>query len=473
MADTLTSSLGASAVPLIQPRDPSIRPVTGSHSANRKNMALLIQLRWIAVVGQIVTIVAVQYGLGIALPLAAMACVLGGLVMLNLCAGLWLQSARAVTGRSVLLVLLLDVAALTAQLWLSGGAANPFTSLYLLQVTLGAVMLNPRRAWIVVGAAAGCLALITVSANPLPVPHHGATDFFSLHLAGMLVCFALDAVLLVIFVTRVTRNLRERDAHLAALRQHAVEESHIVRMGLLATGAAHELGTPLSQISVILGDWRRLPAIGGDADLAQEMAEMQAALGRCKAILTGILLSAGQARGEGARATTVNDFMGAVVEEWLNLRPRDTLVVDNRFGAGDRPIIFDAVFKQAIFNLLDNAYEASPGRVRLIVERSGTGEAERLVVRVIDGGPGFEPQMLAQLGRPYQSSKGRPGGGLGLFLVVNVVRTLGGQVSARNLAEGGAEVAIRLPLAMLSVAGQGNGGHGAASQSVIRATAHA
>src|SRR3546814_7682075 len=77
---------------------------------------------------------------------------------------------------------------------------------------------------------------------------------FSLHLTGMLACFLLDAVLLVVFVTRVSRNLRERDAHVAAMRQHAAEESHIVRMGLLASGAAHELGTPLSSLSVLLGD---------------------------------------------------------------------------------------------------------------------------------------------------------------------------------------------------------------------------
>ena len=76
----------------------------------------------------------------------------------------------------------------------------------------------------------------------------------------MLVCFVLDAALLVVFVTRINRNLRERDAQLADLRQHAAEEDHIVRMGLLASGAAHELGTPLASLSVILGDWRRMPA---------------------------------------------------------------------------------------------------------------------------------------------------------------------------------------------------------------------
>src|SRR3546814_10090757 len=111
---------------------------------------------------------------------------------------------------------------------------------------------------------------------------------FSLHLTGMLACSSVLAVLLVVFVTRVSRNLRERDAHVAAMRQHAAEENHIVRMGLLASGAAHELGTPLSSLSVILGDWRRMPAVVGDTEMAQELEEMQAAVRRCKAIVTEI-----------------------------------------------------------------------------------------------------------------------------------------------------------------------------------------
>jgi two-component system sensor histidine kinase RegB len=59
--------------------------------------------------------------------------------------------------------------------------------------------------------------------------------------------------------------------------------------------------------------------------------------------------------------------------------------------------------------------------------------------------------MLAALGKPYHSTKGRPGGGLGLFLVVNVVRKLGGRVEARNRDTGGAEVEISAPLSALVI----------------------
>ncbi len=423
-------------------------------SAGVKNMLLLIQLRWIAVAGQIATIVFVALVFHIELPFAPMAIVVLGLVALNVASLLWLRSGRGVGDSGLLLVLLLDVIGLTAQLYLSGGATNPFVFLYLLQVTLAAVLLGSRLTVAVVAATCASFALLTQVYHPLAIPT-GDFDLFKLHIVGMFVCFVLDATLLFIFVTRITRNLRERDARLAALKQHAAEEDHIVRMGLLASGAAHELGTPLASLSVILGDWHRMPAITSNPELLQEVEEMQAAVKRCKSILTGVLLSAGEARGEAPCVTTVATFFDDLLAEWRAARAPETFDYKNNFGA-DLPIVSDSSLKQIIFNVLDNAYDSSPQWVGVSVARDG----DALVLCISDRGKGFAPQMLAQFGKPYQSSKGRPGGGLGLFLVVNVVRKLGGSVSAANRADGGASVTLRLPLSALALAGaRSHGGH--------------
>ncbi|MBD3652091.1 MAG: ATP-binding protein, partial [Alcanivorax sp.] len=100
-----------------------------------------------------------------------------------------------------------------------------------------------------------------------------------------------------------------------------------------------------------------------------------------------------------------------------------------------------------VHNVLDNALEASPHWVGLEVSRRD----DTLIVSVMDQGAGFSEAMLSHLGRPYQSTKGRPGGGLGLFLVFNVVRTLGGNVSAGNRPQGGAVVTLTLPLSALTI----------------------
>ncbi|MEP7101921.1 MAG: sensor histidine kinase, partial [Burkholderiales bacterium] len=267
------------------------------HAAGLKNMQQLIQLRWIAVVGQVVTIAAVHFGFGIRLPLDHMGEVLACLIAFNIASLLRCRLRRDVSNTELFVALLVDVAMLTAQLYLSGGATNPFVFLYLLQVILGAVLLKPWSTWTMVAVTCVCFAGLALLSRPLALPFDHDRGLASPYVQGMLICFALNAALLAVFIKRITRNLRARDARLADLRQRAAEEEHIVRMGLLASGAAHELGTPLATLSVILGDWRRMPAFTQSPELLQELGEMQAQLARCKSIVSGILLSAGEARG--------------------------------------------------------------------------------------------------------------------------------------------------------------------------------
>jgi two-component system sensor histidine kinase RegB len=226
------------------------------------------------------------------------------------------------------------------------------------------------------------------------------------YIAGLLICFVLNASLLVIFVGRIGRNLRQRDERLADLRQRAVEEEHIVRMGLLASGAAHELGTPLATLSVILGDWARMAPFAGEPELREEIEEMQVQIHRCKAIVSGILMSAGEARGEAPVETSLHAFLDDLVGQWRATRPVKELEY-HREGVADVPVFSDVAIQQMICNVLDNALEASPGgRVWLEVDTH-----DALTLRVQDEGPGFPPQILERLGKPYQSSKGKPGGG--------------------------------------------------------------
>jgi two-component system sensor histidine kinase RegB len=404
-----------------------------------RNMQQLIQLRWIAVVGQVVTILVVHHGLGIALPLPAMFVVLAALVAFNLASQLRWWRDGPVSNNALLLALIVDVASLAVQLHLSGGIANPFVFLFLLQVALGTVLLRPPASWVL--ALATVLCVIGLIAVPAPVridvdPARGFADHY---VQGLLICFVLVVSLFVVFITRIARILSDRDARLAELRRRAVEEEHIVRMGLLASGAAHELGTPLSTLSVILGDWHHLPTFASDP-------EMQAQVVRCKSIVTNILLAAGETRGEAPVATTLHDLFDDMADEWRTSRHVGHF--HYRMKCADNPrIVSDAGLRQMVFNVLDNAVEVSPDGVAFDIDcRDGA-----LAIEIADAGPGFSPEVLERLGAPYNSTKGRPGGGLGLFLSVNVARTLGGRLTARNRPQGGAIVTMTLPMSAIAI----------------------
>ena len=173
---------------------------------------------------------------------------------------------------------------------------------------------------------------------------------------------------------------------------------------------------------------------------------MQTQLQRCKSIVSGILLSAGEARGESSVKTTITTFLNDLTTEFTSTRTIVSFGFDNQI-TEDIPVVFDTALKQMVCNVLDNALEASPDWLSMEARREG----DALILTVVDRGPGFDPVILSRIGEPYQSTKGRPGSGLGLFFVVNVARKLGGQVLASNRENGGASVQLSLPLSAIRI----------------------
>lgn len=430
--------------PTAEPAEPVI--VAPERRAGRANLRQLIELRWLAVVGQLATVLVVHVGLAITLPWAEMLSLLGILVVFNLFSIWRSKLTQPVSQIELCIALLVDVGVLTGQLYLAGGSDNPFIYLYLLQVAVASVLLRPAYLMGVMLSAVSGFVLLTQWHRPLLLDASSPTTLSPNYLGGLLLCFVLNVGLLSVFIVRINRNLRQRDAELAELQQRAAEEVHIVRMGLLASGAAHELGTPLATLSVILGDWAHMAPFAGEPELREEIEEMQRQILRCKAIVTGILMSAGEMRGEAPRLTTLQAFTDSLAKDWRAAHAGADLALRNK----DLPeveIISDSALQQVVANLLDNALEAAPGMPLTLVATCPDEATLHLSVR--DNGPGFDADRLKHFGEPYQSSKGQPGRGMGLFLSVNVARTLGGRLEARNREGGGAEVVLTLPLASL------------------------
>lgn len=401
-----------------------------------RNVRLLSILRLLAIGGQLATILFVHVALGVKLPLVPMLAALAVLATLNIAIGN-IAARRTIGDGALFATLLVDVACLSVQLYLSGGVANPFVTLYLLQVVIAAVLLPTWSGWAMVALTSALFALLATTPYHLPEPV-GATMSAPFRVAAWF-SFTLAASLHVLFVTRIVRNLAEREARLATLRQRAAEEEHIVRMGLLASGAAHELGTPLASLAVMLGDWRRDPAVAGDPGLLADVEEMAGEIARCKDILTQVLLASGEVRGQAPVRTTLRRFLDENIARWRASNDAE-MRLDDRIGR-DVPMIADGPLAQTITNLLDNAVEAGASAIAVILATEGT------MVRVTfrDDGRGFDPAVLADFGKPYRTTKARHGAGLGLFLATNVLRLLGGTVTARNPEQGGGEVTLAWP----------------------------
>jgi two-component system sensor histidine kinase RegB len=420
------------------------RPSAGGSSGRSpkdaavENMRQLIQLRWMAVVGQLIAILGAHYGLGVPLLVAPMLGVVALLALANLLFAVTVRRSWVIEGE-LFIALLLDMAALTAQLYLSGGTANPFVWLYLLQIVLGAILLTPALAWVLVGASTLFYAFLTVERRPLLLPRAVGDLPIDLRAVGEWISLAMVAGLLVLFITRISRNLRARDAYVADLAQRAAEEDGIVRMGLFASGAAHELGTPLSSLSVLVSDWQRDTKLVRNGGFQEDLTDAKTAIDRCKAIVSNILHAAGQSRGEAMTSTKVDALLDEIARSWRSINAT-SLAYDASELRG-ATVAAEPALRQAIWSLLENAAAASPAGIEL----TGSVDGERVLILVSDRGPGFPEDQLQSIGKLYQSDKG-PGRGLGLFLASNIARRLGGFLEAENRADGGAMVRLVLPL---------------------------
>jgi two-component system, sensor histidine kinase RegB len=409
---------------------------TISQNTNRKNLLQLLWLRINAIFGQVVTILFVHNFLEISLPLTSMFAVVLILIILSCASFYRYKFQKNISDKSLFFELLFDVAALTAQLYFSGGISNPFISLFLLQVIISAILLHRIYAIIITLITIGCYISLSSHYQELHALHHqNDSDSFNLHLHGMLISYVFAAILLLIFITKIIRNLNERDQKISLLKQQSLEKEQVIRMGLLATSAAHELSTPLSTISVILGDWKKMNL---EKDLIKDVNLVELQLARCKKILSEILFSSGQERAEKARIANVEDGFNDLVNEWKTLRKPKNLIYNFK-NKTEQKIIFDNILSHSFFSIFDNALEASPDWISIEVTAS-TSEA---TVVVTDRGKGFDEEVLKEIGKPNLTTKN--GNGLGLFLALNSLNRLGGSLKISNLSSGGAKVEAIIP----------------------------
>ncbi len=437
------------------------------------NLSWLSTLRWGALAGQLATIVVVDRIMGIALPLAPLAVVLAIGVVSNLALNSWRRRADVADGM-LAAVMLLDVALLTAVLYLTGGPFNPFSFLYLVNVALAAVILPPRWAWALAGCSLALFGGLFFAHVPLPLGdeagmdhgmHHGMADDhpISLHVQGMWVAFGVAAAFIVYFIQRVRGALAERDAELGAARSAAARHEKLASLATLAAGAAHELATPLSTIAVVAKELER--ALGADDRAAAAVADVRSAaiadvqsaaiadvqlvraqVERCRAILSQMAADAGESAGEAFVAVP----LAAVLDDALGeLAGRERV---RRTPAGPDAALVRVprrALTQALRGIVKNALEASGPDDEVRVRLEADPRHWRLAVA--DRGRGMTPEVLARAGEPFFTTKqgdglGR-GMGLGLFLARVVLERLGGDLTLESAAGQGTTVTLVLPRA--------------------------
>ena len=421
------------------------------------NLKALFILRIIAISSELLTLGIAVVLLQMELPVVPLLLVIGLHVVINIAVWFRLKYVKQASAPEFALHLSLDTIVLALLLYYAGGYTNPFVSLFLLPLVVTASVLPQVYTWMMAALTVGCYTVLMFYYRPLPqsqMQHDmshanmghdmGHSTEFDLHVLGMWFSFLLSASLIVFFVVRMANSLRERDQALAKAREKALHDEHLVALGTLATGAAHELGTPLSTMAVLANELKYDHP--EDDDVIEKADILRGQIDRCKAIISDISASTGQARGEGGGSASIDAYINDVIAQWQLIRPQVKMKLALH---GDLPapkILMDKTLTQAIINVLNNAADVSIDNVEIDARWTKT----ELTIEVRDDGPGFDDSIKLAAGTPFFTTKAE-GLGLGLYLARAVLNRYNGSLEISNRAEGGAQVRLVLPLSVLVI----------------------
>jgi two-component system, sensor histidine kinase RegB len=273
-------------------------------------------------------------------------------------------------------------------------------------------------------------------------------SIFSLHVLGMWLGFVLSAAIIAWFVVRMAQAVRQRDETLARVREEILRNERIVALGTQAAGAAHEMGTPLSTMAVVIGELRNDGAADQTA-LHDSLAILDEQVRACKRILDKIMANA-QDSGA-ALPRTADELMDEVVNEWQLLRPAAQY---HYRCSGIQPpprLSTDVTLRAALMNLLNNAADASPQPIEIV----SRWNSSVFTLEIYDQGAGLSEDAALKAGSAFFSTK-QEGRGLGLFLANATIERMGGTVRLFNREEGGATTELTLPVIAEPATGAGS-----------------
>lgn len=422
----------------------------------RINASWLLKLRWAAVLGQLATILVVGIGLNADVPLVSLITVIGLAAVTNLALAawyLWVEQTNRWSQWSdrgfwlLDAVLAVDILLLAALLYFSGGAENPFSVFFLVNLALAAVVVQSEWIWAIGALAIACFAALLYWHTPLPILDSNDTrasfsGMMTVRNEGTFVAIGMSAVAILYFVARLTREVRTRDQELQTVRQRETRREKLEALATLAAGAAHELATPLSTIAVVAKELERhLVARGGDADAVEDTRLIRNELAHCRAILDRMAGRAGESVGEGLTEMTVREL----AEEFLAGLPfLDRVSTSLGEESSSCLVVPKVALGQAIRGIVKNALDAAGPNGRVYVRSRGSlGE---VAIEIEDTGPGMTREVLERAGEPFFTTKAvGQGTGLGVFLARAVIERIGGRFELRSDAGKGTLAEIVLP----------------------------
>ena len=415
-----------------------------SHNLRLKT---LINVRWLAVIGQSSAVFSVWLLLGFNFEPVFCFALISVSIFVNLFLRFRYPANQRLSSRSSAALLAYDIVQLAILLFLTGGLQNPFSFLLLVPVVISATALSIRYTLFLGILAIVCTTFLAFYHLPLPWLEGVSLKLPNIYIGGMWFAIISSLSFTAIYAFRVADEARKLSDALTATELVLQREQHLSNLDGLAAAAAHELGTPLATIALVSKEMTRElekgSALYEDATLLRSQAE------RCREILQKLTsLSSEGDRHIGTMPFTA--FMEEIAEPHRNFGV--SVAIKKQDGRHVPVCIRNPGILYGLGNIVENAVDYANKKVQL----EPVWNDEFIWVKVIDDGRGFDDEVMAKIGEPFvtrRSKSMQSGGlGLGLFIAKTLLERSGATLVFDNDMDkdfGGASVLVKWPRASI------------------------
>lgn len=409
---------------------------------SRLRLQTIVRLRWLAVLGQTITVIGAYWVLGIELPIGACLAVIALSAWINVALRIRYPASHRLKSNYAFLMLGYDILQLAALLYLTGGLQNPFAFLLIAPVTVSASTLPLKIIGALGALAIGAASLLTTFHFPLPWFDHTNLVLPFPYVMGVWAALVSGILFISFYSWRTAEEGRRMAEALAAAEMVLAREQKLSALDGLAAAAAHGLGTPLATIAVVTKELMR--DVKPSDPHYEDMVLLRTQAERCREILAELT-----GRGEQLDLIVSRLSVSHLIEEAVSPHRLVSVPIEVETGPANgvqpgTPAAHEPVTQRnpgvlyGLGNLVENAVDFAASKVSVEARWS----KDEVTVIIADDGAGFPPNVLEQLGEPFVTTRpdqsweeeapDNVGMGLGFFIAKTLLERSGARLDLAN-----------------------------------------
>jgi two-component system, sensor histidine kinase RegB len=402
-------------------------------------LANLIKIRWIAILGQLVTLFIIFFVFNFTIPLTECLLVVLLSILVNFSSYFIQRGNSTLTDKKTFLFLLFDISQLVGLLFLSGGVFNPFVVLILAPIIISASFLSAL--WTILLSLYSIILILIINFNYIPLNWEQSFITPSIYNFGILVALIITIIFVAIYAYLFASSARKISKALTETESKLFNQKKTTEVAYLSAAAVHELSTPLNTIFLVLNDLLKEKVLVTNSVLIKDIELLKSQAERCKEILLRLSKNPQNLKDNFFEKIRIIDIIKLNFEKF-NSNKKLILNVDG-FNKESK-IYFKDEINYALGNIIQNAILYSKLEIKIFLKTN----KNEFTIKIEDDGDGFSRDVLDKLGEPY-ISRNKKGMGLGIFIAKNLIENMKGNIIFYNSNNNGAVVEIKFDKTIL------------------------